>query len=125
MLNLGSAVALNPAGSIPSTDFRLHILAHTGSPFWVTFGAPFTDEVPCAGITFKNLSVSATAKTWPDAFAAGLVDSTALGFNASTGQCYTAGASQYLPQSTTLKPWDGYWLFVKRPEALTITFPRP
>jgi len=121
-LHTGSPTTLSYIGLPPEGDFVLRFGAHSWGSFWIMFGTPFPQDVPCAEVRFS--SGPETSLPWEQAVQAGIVEAAAQGWNAATQSFLSAGVAGIVEESV-LRPWCGYWLLVKRPEALSIVFPKP
>jgi hypothetical protein len=112
-------------GYEPGAKFTISLPAKSTAPYWIQFGTPFLSDVPCESIKFTCSSLGNKLMSWAEAFAGGLVESKAIGFDSMYQQFYTAGIETTLPELTSLKPWTGYWLLIDRSNSITLEFTKP
>ncbi len=121
-LHQGSPVTLFFAGRPNTTDFQITIPEHTMAPYWVMIGHPFNHATLCSDVKFSSVSTP-IPQPWPDAYASGIVESTAAGFEPATHSFFGVGPGEFMVDRDRLEPWYGYWLLVRTPEPVTITIP--
>ncbi len=120
-LHTGAPADISFSGYRNRGDYACTIPGRT-APYWIMFGHPFEHRTYCSDIKFSNPSYP-TPLGWAAAYDAGLVESSAQGFDAARPGFFTAGPADFMVERTVLEPWYGYWLMVKTSQDLTITIP--